>query len=221
MDQPTYLELHITGTEQNVAQAANFAARIINQNSPREYFEYRVKNMLENNLKNTIDSEVVEFSLNTESYWAIYEEDISQIANAIIQASSDVKFHLFARITMTYCEGYDTCVDINYASGKITIDVSYDEYDAEEKDQIRKILDAIGEEHAKELADEMLNELFEEEWTMLHDSDIQEAFFDAALNYADDIDDFISEMTEKVYELFDIVIDDDDWDEDGDEDDEE
>ena len=110
---------------------------------------------------------------------------------------------------MTYCEGYDTCVDINYASGETTINVLYDEYDAEEKEQIRKILDAIGEEYAKELADEMLNELFEDEWTELYDGDIQEAFFDAALNYADDIDEFIFQMTEKVYELFEIDIDND------------
>ena len=97
---------------------------------------------------------------------------------------------------MTYCEGYDTCVDINYASGETTIDVSYDEYDAEEKERIRKILDAIGEERAKELADEMLNELFEDEWTELYDDDIQEAFFDAALNYADDTDAKIQTFTE-------------------------
>ena len=209
MDQPTYLELHITGTEKNVTRAADSAARVINQNSPREYFETRVKNMLERNFKKNVDSNIVEFSVNEDCYWAVYEEDISQIADVIIQASPDVNFHLFARITMTYCEGYDTCVDINYASGETTIDVSYDEYDAEEKEQIRKILDAIGEERAKELADEMLNELFEDEWTELYGGDIQEAFFDAALNYADDIDDFISEMTEKIYELFEIVIDDD------------
>lgn len=209
MDQPTYLKLHITGTEQSVTQAADSAARVINQNSPREYFENRVKNMLEHNFKKNVDSNMVEFLLNEDCYWAIYEEDISQIAAAIIQASPDVNFHLFARITMTYCEGYDTCVDINYASGETTINVLYDEYDAEEKEQIRKILDAIGEEYAKELADEMLNELFEDEWTELYDGDIQEAFFDAALNYADDIDEFIFQMTEKVYELFEIDIDND------------
>ena len=47
MDQPTYLELHITGTEQNVMQAANAAARVINQDSPSEYFENRVKKFAE------------------------------------------------------------------------------------------------------------------------------------------------------------------------------
>ena len=56
MDQPTYLKLHITGTEQSVTQAADSAARVINQNSPREYFENRVKNMLESNFNKSFYS---------------------------------------------------------------------------------------------------------------------------------------------------------------------
>ena len=210
MDQPTYLELHITGTEQNVMQAANAAARVINQDSPLEYFENRVKNMLENNFKHTIDSDMVEFSVEEACYWAIYEEDISTIANTIVQASPDVKFHLFARITINFCEGYDTCVDIDYVSGEMTVDVSYDEYNAEEKDRIRKILDAIGVEYAEELADKMINGLIDDEWADFYDGDVQEAFFDVAIAYAEDSDDFISQMIEKAHELFDIVIDDDD-----------
>ena len=210
MDQPTYLNLHITGNKQNVIQAANAAARIIQKDSPREYFENRVKDMLECNFKIMTESNIAEFSVNEECYWAIYEEDISEIADTIIKASPDVKFHLFARITINYCEGYETCVNINYASGETSIDVTNEELDAEEKEQIRKILDAIGEDRAKELADEMLNELFEDEWTEVYDEDdVQEAFFDAGLNYADDIDEFICEMTEKVNELFEITIDDD------------
>jgi hypothetical protein len=154
MDQPTNLELRITGTEQSVAPAAEAAARIIAKDSPSEYFEQRVQNMLEGNIKATADPDIVAFALNRESYWAVAEEDISAIADEIIQASPEVTLHLSARITMTYEEGYDTCVDINYASGERTVNVSYDEYDAEEKDRIRKILDAIGEENAEELADE-------------------------------------------------------------------
>lgn len=209
MDQPTNLELRITGTEQSVAPAAEAAARIIAKDSPSEYFEQRVKNMLEGTIKATADPDIVAFALNRESYWAVAEEDISAIADAIIQASPEVTLHLSARITMTYEEGYDTCVDINYASGERTVNVSYDEYDAEEKDRIRKILDAIGEENAEELADEMLNDLLDDDWADLYDGDVQEAFFGAALEYAEDPDEFIDEMAEKANEMFDVVIDDD------------
>ena len=132
MDQPTYLKLHITGTEQNVAQAANAAIRVIQQDSPPKYFENRVKRMLEANFRTTTDSNA-EFSMGEElCYWAIYEEDISTIADAIVQASPDVKFHLSARITMTYEEGYDLCVDIDYADGEMSEDVSEDPYDDED-----------------------------------------------------------------------------------------
>lgn len=132
MDQPTSLELHIIGTEPNVTQAANAAARLIQQDSPSEYFENRVNDMLENHFHTTKDSNMVEFSVEEECYWAIYEEDISAIADAIAQASPDVKFHLSACITMTYEEGYDLCVDIDYADGKMSVDVSEDFYDDEE-----------------------------------------------------------------------------------------
>lgn len=146
MDQPTNLKLHISGTEQNVSQAANAAVRIINQDCRRQYFESRVKDMLENpfNFKKSDDSNIVEFSLDVECYWAFEEADISQIANAIIQASPDVKFHLFAQITMTYWDGYDTCVDINYSSGQTTVNVSYDEYDDDEEDDDEKDDDEDG-----------------------------------------------------------------------------
>ena len=100
------------------------------------------------------------------------------------------------------------CLDFD--KGELTVDVSYDEYNAEEKDRIRKILDAIGAEYAEELADEMINELIDDEWADFYDGDVQEAFFDAAIAYAEDSDDFISQMIEKAHELFDIVIDDDD-----------
>ena len=45
-------------------------------------------------------------------------------------------------------------------------------------------------------------------WSELHDGDVQEAFFDAAINYAEDANDFVILMTEKVNELFQIAIDD-------------
>lgn len=48
------------------------------------------------------------------------------------------------------------------------------------------------EEHAKELADEMPNELLDDEWAEFYDGDVQEAFFGAALDYAEDTDDFVS-----------------------------
>jgi len=134
MDQPTNLNLRITGTEQNVMKAANAAARIIKKDSPSEYFEARVKNMLENNFKTTGDSDMAEFSVMEECYWAIYEEDISAIADAIVEASPDVKFHLSACITITYEEGYDLCVDIDYADGEMTKDVSEEYYEDEEEE---------------------------------------------------------------------------------------
>ena len=135
MDQPTNLNLHITGTKQNVMQAANAAVRIINRDCPREYFENRVKNTLENNFKPTGDSDMAEFSLNTESYWAVSEEDISAIADAIVQASPDVKFHLSACITITYEEGYDLCVDVDYADGEMSVDTSEEPYEDWDEDE--------------------------------------------------------------------------------------
>ena len=132
MDQPTYLKLHITGAEQSVVKAANAAARIIEQDSPRKYFEGRVQDLLKYGLRITGDSNA-EFSVDMDDcYWAIYEEDISTIADTIVQASPDVKFHLSARITMTYEEGYDLCVDIDYADGEMNVDTSEDFYEDDE-----------------------------------------------------------------------------------------
>ena len=205
MDQPTYLDLRITGTEQNVAQAANAAVRVIEQDSPPEFFEKRVKALLEYDV---LDSNTAEYLLYKTCYWAFDEFDVDEIADAIIQASPDVEFHLSARITITCYEGYDTYVDINYVSGEKTMDVRYDEFYAEHKAQIRKILDAVDEAYAEKLADEMLHDLFDGEWTKWY-ADIKEAFLDAALSYETTPDDFISQMREKANELFGIVIDDD------------
>ena len=227
MDQPTYLDLRITGTEQDVTQAAVAAIRCTKQYHKPEYVEYFVNKLLGHDSNTSTDSEPseflfcdlcvlrpstdtnpAEFTFRDLCNWAFDEFDVDEIADAVIQASSDVELHLSARITISWYDGYDTHVYINYVSGEKTMDVVYDEFDAEYKAQIRKILDAVGEEYAKKLADEMIPDQLGTEWTELY-ADIQEAFLDAALSYATTPDDFISQMREKANELFGIVIDDD------------
>ena len=87
------------------------------------------------------------------------------------------------------------------------MDIRYDEFYSEYKAQIKKIVDAVGEANAKKLADEMLHDLFDGEWTQRY-ADIHKAFLDAGY-YKDDVDGFISQMREKANELFGVVIEED------------
>ena len=226
MDQPTYLDLRITGTEQNVMQAAIAAIRGIKKNHDPKYVEKLLYQLLGYDsrtskksrkervfffgacgLRPSTDSDPAEFLYEDMCYWAFDEFDVDEIADAIIQDCPDVEFHLNAEITVTCYEGYHTIVDIHYVSGEKTMDVRYDEFDAEYKAQIKMIVDAVGEANAKKLADEMLHDLFDGEWTQRY-ADIHKAFLDAGY-YKDDVDGFISQMREKANELFGVVIDDD------------
>ena len=103
MDQPTYLELNITGTKQNVMPAANAAARIINLDSPKENFENRVKKMLENNFKHTIDSDTAEFSGRLVKCLAL---SICEDANIVVEAGNSNTTKLIGK------RCYELCQDI-------------------------------------------------------------------------------------------------------------
>ena len=58
------------------------------------------------------------------------------IAEDIIKVSSDVEVHISAVITVTYSEGYDLCVDVDYVDGELNMDISeayYEDWDEEEE----------------------------------------------------------------------------------------
>lgn len=143
MDQPTSIELRIVGNEQDVKRAALSAMARINQDTngfvESDYsfgdgsdFEKQMSNILDLagsfNIHQKNDGQI-EFESEQESYGCVYEEDIREIANAMISVSPNIEFHIEAVITIYADEGYDLCVDVNYINGKCKVKVTEEEYD--------------------------------------------------------------------------------------------
>lgn len=151
MDQPTTLNITITGTEPDVIRAAVAAKRRIDKHSvdlnEEDYsfdesldFEKLEQGIYENAY--TFSHERREdgtVSLDTEmsDYDCIEENDVREIADEIVKAAPEVEFGISAVITITFAEGYDLCVDIDYTDGQMKVETSeeyYEGFDDDEED---------------------------------------------------------------------------------------
>ena len=69
------------------------------------------------------DDHTFEFTSEQDSYVCIYEEDITDIAKAILAVTPDLEFHIVAELTLTAFDGYNTHVIIDYVDGELKTDV--------------------------------------------------------------------------------------------------
>ncbi len=150
MDQPTSIEIKIKGKEIDVKRAANAAQRRIDLETrgfdENNYifgdgsdFEERmddIMGILGSYDICSVDNDIIEFESEQSSYGCTSEEDIKGIANDMIKESPNVEFHIESVITDTYSEGYDLCVDADYANGelKVVTDKDYYEEDSDEEE---------------------------------------------------------------------------------------
>jgi hypothetical protein len=145
MDLSTILKIKITGKKEEVKRAALASQRRIALDTrgfeESAYFfgdgsDFKVKMdeaiFFGNYEFNEHGDGNAEYSTEQESYGCTEEDDIKEIANDIIKVSSNVEFHIYALITITYEEGYDLCVDVGYEGGKLTVNTSEKYYDDEE-----------------------------------------------------------------------------------------
>lgn len=73
-----------------------------------------------------------------DNYVCLDEDEIKNIAKAIMKESPNVEAHISAVITITYSEGYDLCVDVDYVDGKMSVDTSeeyYEDFEDEDEDE--------------------------------------------------------------------------------------
>lgn len=152
MDQPTKLELLIKGKSEDVKRAALAAQRGIDLNTNgfkesayafgdgsdfKEKIDEAISIFGDYNY-NEYEDGTAEYTTEQESYSCIWEEDIKGIANAIIEVTPNVEIHISAVITITYEEGYDLCVDVDYVDGEISMDISeeyYEDWEDDEEDE--------------------------------------------------------------------------------------
>ena len=138
MDQPTNIDITIKGTAVDVKRAALIAQKHLDL---EEYDFNESAYALDGDLDLKMDhlgildyctpseNGIAEYEITQESYRCIEQEDIEAIANDMIKASPDVEFHISAVITVTYADGFDLCVDIDYTDGNMDVNVSEDYYD--------------------------------------------------------------------------------------------
>lgn len=149
MDQPTNLEITIKGNSEDVMRAAIAAQRRIDLDTNGfeegafelgsvSDFEEKMSDaigMLGDYKYNEKEDGVAEYTTEQESYGCVFEDDIRDIANEIIKVSPDVEAHISAVITITYEEGYDLCVDVDYEDGELSVSSSeeyYEDFDEED-----------------------------------------------------------------------------------------
>ena len=146
MDQPTNIEIVIKGQGKDVKRAALAAQRRIdlhtNGFNESAYvfgdgsdFEEKMDEILGDYNYNEHEDGTAEYTAEQESYACIWEEDITEIAQAIVDTSPDVEFHISAVITVTYAEGYDLCVDVDYVDGKKTVSTEEAYYEGFDEDE--------------------------------------------------------------------------------------
>ena len=148
MDQPTNIKLTIKGKAEDVTLAVLAAQKRILRDTIG-FDESKFALAADAGFADTMDSLMgmlgrgrytehedgtAEYSSEQESYSCIYSEDIEDIAKAVKDAAPSVEAHLAAVITVTYAEGYDLCVDIDYANGEISSTCREEYYDDWEGD---------------------------------------------------------------------------------------
>ena len=146
MDQPTHIEIVIKGKAKDVQRAAFAAQRRIDVNTlgfnESAYvfdddfdFAEKMDEIITEYSYNELNDGTAEYTIEQESYACIWEEDITEIAQAIIDISPNVEFHISAVITVTYAEGYDLCVDVDYVDGKKTVSTEEAYYEGWNEDE--------------------------------------------------------------------------------------
>lgn len=150
MDQPTSLEIVIKGNGESVKRAALAAQRRIDLDTKGfkesayvfgngSDFEEKIVeaiSILGNYEYTECEDGTAEYRTEQESYGCIWEENIKEIAEDIIKVSADVEIHISAVITITYEEGYDLCVDVDYVDGELKVyssEAYYEDWDEEEE----------------------------------------------------------------------------------------
>lgn len=151
MDQPTNLEITIKGDVEAVKNAAIAMQKSIESTTrgfDENSFVVSAERDFETIMSDSIDilgsydfdengDGTAEFSTEQESYGCIEEGDIKNIAKAIIAVAPTVEAHITAVITITYSEGYDLCVEVDCADGKMKVETSeeyYEDWDDEDEE---------------------------------------------------------------------------------------
>ena len=143
MDQPTNLEITIKGKAEDVKKAALAAqkridadtngfdenAYVIDAVDDFEEILDEAIGMLGDYGCNELDDGTAEYHTEQESYGCIFEDDIMEIGKAIAAAAPDVEAHISAVITITYAEGYDLCVDVDYQGGELSMETLEEYYE--------------------------------------------------------------------------------------------
>ena len=147
MDQPTNLTITIKGNADDVKCAALAAQRkiaifdgneldeITYEFSDGSDFESQMEEILDTYEYQEDEDGNAEYSSDQESYGCIWQENITEIAEELIKIAPDLEIHISAVITVTYADGYDLCVDIDYVDGKMTVDISEDYYEELDTDE--------------------------------------------------------------------------------------
>ena len=147
MDQPTNLEITIKGKAEEIKRAAFIAQRRIDLNTngfdegaylynDDQNFESRMDELIVLGSYNYYEPTdgMAEFETEQESYGCVEENDIKGIATDIIKVSPEVEIHISAVITITYEDGYDLCVDVDYVNGELNVETSEEYYEDEYDD---------------------------------------------------------------------------------------
>ena len=150
MDQPTKFEITITGNIEDVKGAALLAQKRLDNYADDLDDTCALDDDFESKLADAIgimgdfdftenEDGTAKYSTEQDNYDCVEQDDIEDIANDIVEEFPDVEFHISAVITITYEEGYDLCVDIDYADGEMSVDTSEDPYedwdDEEDEDE--------------------------------------------------------------------------------------
>lgn len=135
MNQPTNLEISITGKKEDVKRAALAAQRRIDsetnsfEESTYEFgdeSDFKAKmesvDMFGSYDYNEQEDGTAVFKTEQRSYGCVTEDDIKEIVHDIIKTSPNVEAHIYADITITYPEGNYLCVDMDYVYGKTNAD---------------------------------------------------------------------------------------------------
>lgn len=147
MDQPTNLAITIKGASEAVRNAAVAMQKsIAGTTSGFDENVFIVSRNFDAIMKDSIgilgnydycenEDGTAQFGTEQESYGCIEESDVRNIAKAIIESSQTVKAHISAVITATYGEGYDLCVEIDCADGKMKVETTKEYYEDWENDE--------------------------------------------------------------------------------------
>ena len=140
MDQPTKLQITITGNSNDVKRAALAAQRRVDLYTAgfdEKAYVFGDGSDFEEKMDDTVvvydytenEDGTAEYDADQESYACIEENDIVDIANEIVKTSPDVEFHISAVITVTYADGFDLCVDVDYVDGTMSVETREDYYE--------------------------------------------------------------------------------------------